>query len=93
VNAVITTIEQRLGASGIVVLSDLVPGLRMLYPDVFARVIIDDDDDSDSDVGGGGDGVSGTRRVSVDSSSVDNPREFLFVGKVTMHRSVIVKFC
>jgi predicted ATPase len=63
-NAVITTIERRLGASGIVVLSDLVPGLRVLYPDVFARVIIDDDD-SDSEVDGGG-GVS-----DIDSSSDD----------------------
>lgn len=47
VDAVIASVEQSLSASGIVVLSDLVPGLRVLYRDVFAHVIIDD---SDSDV-------------------------------------------
>eukprot|EP00985_Skeletonema_marinoi_P003674 scaffold1601_cov140-Skeletonema_marinoi.AAC.11 len=45
VDAVIATIEQSLSASGIVVLSDLVPSLRVLYRSVFAHVIMDDSED------------------------------------------------
>ena len=46
VDAVIASIEQSLSASGIVVLSDLVPSLRVLYRSVFAHVIMDDSEDN-----------------------------------------------
>ncbi len=45
VDAVIESIEQSLSASGIVVLSDLVPSLRVLYRSIFAHVIMDDSED------------------------------------------------
>lgn len=49
VDAVIESIRQSLSASGIVVLSDLVPSLRVLYRSVFAHVIMDDSDDESDD--------------------------------------------
>ena len=46
VDAVIASVEQSsLSASGIVVLSELVTGLRVLYRDIFSHVIIDDSED------------------------------------------------
>lgn len=44
-DAVVAAIEQSLSASGIVVLSDLVPSLRVLYRPIFAHVIMDDSEE------------------------------------------------
>ncbi len=50
VDAVIESIRQSLSASGLVVLSDLVPSLRVLYRPIFAHVIMDDSEDESDDV-------------------------------------------
>ncbi len=48
-NATIISIERFLSASGIVVLSDFIPSLKRLFPEIFQSVIKDDESDSDEE--------------------------------------------
>lgn len=43
--AVTALVETNLTASGIIVLSKLIPSLRTLFPDIFRRLVVDDGDD------------------------------------------------
>ncbi|KAL7462783.1 hypothetical protein ACHAXS_003158 [Conticribra weissflogii] len=43
--AVTALVETNVTASGIVVLSKLIPCLKTLFPDIFCRLVVDDDDD------------------------------------------------
>ena len=46
-NTLLSSVQSRLSASGIVFLSELIPSFRTLYPDIFRMVVMDDDGVSD----------------------------------------------